>query len=411
MDLNRREFGTIVAAAAVGAAVEGCAAIPAGSRGSSILVLGAGFGGITAARELRAALPPEHRVTIVDRKASFQMGLRKVWILAGLSTRQDGARRIDSLKAQGIEVRNATVTAIDTAARRVTTDGGDLAYDFLVVALGAEARPELVPGWSDAVHSLYDPADCERLAPVLQSLRSGRVSVAILGTPYPCPPAPYEAAMTLDGEFHKRGVRDRIELRAWTPQPMSLPMMGKAISADFEGRLASRGIGFRPAAKTLRLEGRKAVLEKETIESDVLIIAPPHRPPAVVKQSGLAGAGEWIPIDRATMKTPVPRVWAVGDCTEILLENRLPVPKAGVIAESQARVAAAGILAEITGSAPLSWEGRGYCFIEHGRGDAAKAGFDLLAEGGPKMTMPPADAAAYLEKKDFEATRLRTWFE
>ena len=154
-----------------------------------------------------------------------------------------------------------------------------------------------------------------------------------------------------------------------------------------------------------------SVFEKEALESDVLIIAPPHRPPAVVKQSGLTGAGEWITIDRGTMKTAAERVWAVGDCTEIVLENKMPLPKAGILAESQARVAAAGIIAEITGTAGAAWEAKGYCFIEHGAGEASKASFEMFAPGGPKVTMPPASAEGYAEKKEFEAARLKKWFE
>jgi sulfide:quinone oxidoreductase len=409
-ELNRRDFTKLVGAAAAGAALGGCGSNEPAPGGKSVVILGGGFGGLTAARELRAALGREHTITLIDRRATFQMGLRKVWILAGLCGRHDGEQRMDAVRSHGVDYRQATITAIDAPERTVRTDAGDVRYDCLLVALGAEPRTDLVAGFSKDVYNLYSADDCERVAPRLKELSKGRVSVGVLAAPYPCPPAPYETAMNLDAIFRKRGIRDQVELNAWTVQTMSLPVIGKAICDDFEARLAKKGITFTAKRKTVKLEGTKAVFEGGELASDVLIVVPPHRPPTVVKQSGLTGEGEWIPIDRATMKTKVEHVWAVGDCTEAALDNKMPLPKAGIIAEAQARVAAAGILAEITGVAGGSWDGKGYCIIEHGGEEAAKTTFDLFNPAGPKVVMPAPSAADFKDKQEFERARLAKWF-
>src|SRR5207245_8905303 len=80
----------------------------------------------------------------------------------------------------------------------------------------------------------------ERLGSRVRTFREGRLLVAVLGGPYKCPPAPFEAAMMLDDLFRKRGLRDSIEIQASTPQPMSLPVVGTAGCAQVEGQLAGK---------------------------------------------------------------------------------------------------------------------------------------------------------------------------
>ncbi len=136
--------------------------------GARIVILGGGFGGITAALELRSRLGSAHTVTLVDRSPVFMMGLRKIWIASGRGQRAEGERPLAALSTRGVDVRRSTITRIDLDRRTVRTNDGDLAFDYLLVALGAESRPDLVPGFSGAVFDLYAAAEAERLADRLQ---------------------------------------------------------------------------------------------------------------------------------------------------------------------------------------------------------------------------------------------------
>ena len=380
-------------------------------RSQSVVILGGGFGGITTALDLRQALGPEHSVTLVHRRPRFLMGIRKLWIVAGTGTRAEGERSLAALQARGVDVRQAAVTAIDTTSRLVRTDSGDLRYDFLVVALGAEPRPDLVPGFTEAAYNLYDPEGCEGLATRLASLERGRVVIGVAGVPYKCPPAPYECAMLLDEAFRKRGVRDAIEIRTFTVQPMSLPVLGRKRCDELEERLSAKGIGFEAKKKLIRLEGSRVVFEDGSLEADVLAIVPPHRPPAVVNASALTGAGEWISVDRGTLRAGPPGVYAIGDVTDIPITNTMSLPKAGIFAEAEGRVVAAEIAAEILGKpAPPPFDGRGYCFVEHGQGLAAAIQGDFFAAGEPKVDFLAPTPDGYRKKLDFERERLQAWF-
>jgi len=377
-----------------------------------IVILGGGFGGITSAIELGRALGGEHAITLIERAPVFMMGLRKLWMLTGRGTRREGERLLADLRADGVRVAQETVLAIDLAAREVRTDVDRYPYDYLIVALGAEPRPDLVPGFSPAVYNLYGVADAERLGGRIREFSGGRIVIAILGVPYKCPPAPYEAAMLLDDLFRRRGVRGAVQMQVFTPQPMSLPVVGAQNCAQVEGLLAAKGIAFSPNRRVARLEGSTAVFDDGTqVDADLLLIVPPHRPPAVIKDSGLPMRGEWVAVDPATLRTSAEGVYAVGDVNEIPLATGLPLPKAGLFAEAQARIAAQQIVAELRkGPPPPPFDGVGYCFIETGGGMATLVQGHFLAAPHPAITIAPPSAAAYVQKIDFERSRLTDWF-
>lgn len=378
---------------------------------ADILILGGGFGGLAAAAALRPAAERGHRVVLVERKADFMMGLRKLWILLGKGSRREGTRSLEAVQRHGTTLLRDEVVAIEPDRKSVRTAGAALRYDFLVVALGAEPRADLVPG-SEHAANLYDAAEVERAAVRVAAIRSGRVAVGILGLPYKCPPAPYEAAMLLDALFRERGARNAVEIVAFTPQPRSLPVAGPEACAFLEAELASRDIRFAPNRKVARVEAGRVRFEDGGEEPfDLLLGVPPHRPPRVVKDSGLAGEqGEWIRPDPGTLRTSWDGLFALGDAIEISLANKMPLPKAGVFAEAQAKVVAGEILHALgAGPEPPPFDGTGYCFMETGGGRAAYVRGDFFAAERPRVELSPPDQATYEAKREFERSRLEAW--
>ena len=115
---------------------------------------------------------------------------------------------------------------------------------------------------------------------------------------------------------------------------MLMPNAGWAGSEWMAGQLAERGISQRVGAKAERVEAGRVVLADGSEEPfDLLLAVPPHRPPAVVAESGLVAGHGWIGVDAGTLATTAEGVFAIGDVNLIPLANGLPLPKAGVMAE------------------------------------------------------------------------------
>jgi sulfide:quinone oxidoreductase len=378
---------------------------------SRTVILGAGFGGITVATELRRLLGDEHEVVLVDGREDFSMGLRKLWELVGIGTMAEGSRSRRLLAGHGIDFVQANVEEIDPVARAVRSDGPSWQADFLVVALGAEPRPNLVAGLAEHSYDVWEPARVPAAKAALEAFEGGRVAIVIAGAPYTCPPAPYECAMLLDEWLRQRGLRERTELVVSTFQPILLPNAGRDGSAWLGEQLAARGIEAHVGREVERLEERRVVYADGELEADLVIGVPPHRAPDVVGDAGLASRGGWIAVDPGSLATERPGVFAVGDVTQIKLANDLPLPKAGIIAEREGARVAAAIAAEIRGEdAPAPFDGHGHCFIEMGRSTATRLDGEFFAEPEPAVRLREPSAENADEKRRFESERLARWF-
>jgi len=375
-----------------------------------VLILGGGFGGVAAATRLRKLLQPEDEIVLVDRRSHFMMGFRKTSAIVGREPMDAGTRPLSALENRGIRVVAADVTSIDADARAAEAGGERIEADAMIVALGAETVPDAVPGLSDHGINVYSTEEVPRAAAALEALDAGLLAIGIFGVPYKCSPAPYELALLAQERLRERGSRATVTV--FTPQPMSIPVLGKAGCVSIEDRLTGQGITFRPDSKTDRVEaGRVALAGGEEIPFDLLFAVPPHRVPKVVVDAGLAEQGGWVKVKPRTLETPFDGVYAVGDVTGFPMANKQPMPKAGVFAEGEGIVAAERIAAKLAGLEPDAiFDGEGFCFLEIGGGEAMFVRGNFLAEPEPDVELTTPSAASLAEKSRFERERLDAWF-
>ena len=378
-----------------------------------IVILGAGFGGLTLATELdRLASDGKAEVTLVERNASFQMGFSMQWVLADRRTPEQGQRSYSALKAPHVRFLHDEIASIDTSARTVHTKAHDLDYDRLVVALGAELAVELVPGLAEGAYNLCDVSSILHLKQAVSTINVGTVHVLVSSVPFKCPPAPYEYAFLIDDLLRQRGVRDRIRLVVTTPEPQPMPLAGKAMGDAIKAMLAGRGIEFHPNRKPKLVDPERRVVSYEdgsNVEYDILAAMPPHRAPRVVRDAGLTDASGFVPVKLGTFESEISGVYAVGDVAAIKLPAGNPHPKAGVFAEAQALVVARTLAAELGAGPAITYPGTGVCFIDVGQEKAAPAEIFLLETGGPRFVLGPASEAGLEGKRRFERERFEQW--
>lgn len=375
-----------------------------------ILILGAGFGGLETATGLSEALDDRYEITLVDRNDAFFIGFSKIDVLFGRATAGEVSYRYENLRADGVRFVQDTITEIDTDRRAVRTTQHTLPYDYLIVALGADLDHGAVPGFVESGgHEFYSMGGAEALAPVLREFTAGALVLGIFRTPYKCPPAPYEVACQLHDFFVARGVRDAIDLKMVVPGPR--PVKNPRVSELLETQLSQHRVELLTDSpiESLDASGRRVLAGNGVVDYDLFIGVPVHTPPDVVAHSKLCDGG-FVPVDRETLETAVPDVYAVGDVTTIPVGDKA-VPKAGAFAEDAARTVVSEILRkEGFAAEQVPYAARGACYFELGSGEVAKVDADYLGGEKPSAVVSGPSAALHGDKDRFATARRDRWF-
>ncbi len=373
---------------------------------TSVLILGAGFGGLECATRLSEALDGEVEITLIDRADAFVFGFSKLDVMFGKRAIDEVRAPYATLTTPGVRFRQETITAIDPEARRVTTDLDAYEADHLVIALGADYDVDATPGLIEAGNEFYSVAGAEALRNVLPSFTSGSAIVGVCGAPFKCPPAPSEAAFLLDEYLRDRGRRDTVTIHVVMPFGVPIPPSPDT-SAAILSAFAERGISFVADRRVVSLDpsSREAVLDDgQRLPFDLFLGIPVHRAPAVVADSGLTVDG-WIPVDARTLETRSAGVYAVGDVTSV------GTPKAGVFAERQGMVVANHLIARIRSGEAEGYDGTGTCYIEFGDDQVARVDVDFYGTPGrPTGTFVAPSAEVFAEKATFGSSRRARWF-
>jgi sulfide:quinone oxidoreductase len=300
------------------------------------------------------------------------------------------------------------VRSIDPAARRTVTDAGTFDADVLVVALGADLDPAATPGLTEGGQEFYSVAGAFALREQLPKFEGGPAIVGVCGKSFKCPPAPSETALLLHDFLTDLGRREAstisLVMPFGTPIPPS-PDTSQAILKAF----AERGITFvkDQLVKALDRARKVAVLSDGSEMPYALFLGiPVHRVPPVVVESGLAAhPHDWVPVNKQTLATKFPGVYAVGDV------NGVGTPKAGVFAEGSARIVGAAIIAQIrNGTPPEPYKGQGSCYVEFGHNQVGRVDVDFLSGPKPTGTFQEPSAALVAEKAHFGKSRVARWF-
>jgi sulfide:quinone oxidoreductase len=377
-----------------------------------ILILGAGFGGLTAANILRKNLSNVHKITVIDKNKSFMMGLVNLWILYGTRKLQDSFIPLANLLNKDIEFINDEIVGINFTQSSISTKfSGKFDYDYLIISLGSDLAPEKIDGFIEhGGFNLYDAQQIPELRQKILSLNKGKIAICIADIPYKCPPAPYEASMLINDLLIKNGTRDQIDIDFYAPSVLTLPVAGPDVSQRLVRLLNMNNINFHPLHKVKKVSNDMIKFENGNNEKfDLLILTPPHKVPTVIRKCEITKDWDWIRVDKFTLKTMYDNVFAIGDVTEIVLGGMVTIPKAGIFAEAQAKVVAQEIIDQITNTKTNSrFDGKGFCFMEVGSNEAGYIEVDLYSED-PYTQLHPPSRESYRKKLEFEETRVKNW--
>ena len=374
---------------------------------ATVLILGAGIGGIVLATLLRKRLPRAHRIALVDREADHVFAPSLLWLMTGHRSAEQITRPLSALAASGIEVIRGAVERIDPGARTAQIDGKTIAAEHLVIALGAALAPERIPGLAEAGHNFYSLAGAGSLRDARLAVTRGRIIVLIAALPFKCPAAPNEAAMLLEYDCRARCVRQDVQIDLYTPEPGPMPVAGAQVSKALRQMIEAKGIGYHPEHAVAAVDpASRRIRFANGAETDFALLAyvPPHAAPKVVQEAGLCGESGWVPVNRETLQTKFPAVYALGDVTGIMLTSiGRPLPKAGVLAHNEAEILADNLTRHITGKGNTRrFSGEGSCFIETGDGRAGFGSGNFYADPEPAIRLRAPSALLHWGKIAYE---------
>jgi len=379
----------------------------------TVVILGGGVGGLVTANELRKALPKAHRVVLVEREQSFVFAPSLLWLITGWRTAEKISRPLARLAKKGITVVQGEIQHIDAGLREIMVNGRTLEGHSLVIALGAELAPDTIPGLAQAGHNFYTLAGAESLRDQLRGFSGGKLVILTAAPAYKCPAAPYEAAMLMEHHCRKRRIRERTQIDLFTAEPGPMGVAGPDVSKAVRQMVEAKGITYHPEYQIKEVDPvtrRLRFTNGTEAPYDLLAYVPPHRAPRVVRESGLVGESGWMAVNRRTLETAFPGVYAIGDVVSIPLALGKPLPKAGVFAHYEGQVVARNIARAIIGKGkPAAFDGEGECFVETGDGKAGFGKGNFYAEPAPQVTLHAPSRHWHTAKILFERNSLRRW--
>ena len=354
--LQRRDFLKLSGIAST-LAFAGCATQPAPAQKlGRVIIVGAGYGGATAAKYLRMWSEGAIEVFLIDRSPAFVSCPLSNLVLGGSRKIEDITVGYAKLRDYGVQVINDEVTKVNPDKRTVELKNSqELGYDRLIVApgvdflfdqiksLNASAQQRVLHAWKAGPQTVA-------LRKQLEDMRDGGVFVmTIPKAPYRCPPGPYERACQVAHYFKTNKPKSKVIILDANEDVVSKAGLFKAQwNGQYKGIVEYRNNMEVNAVDAASLTAITTLDDK--IKGDVLNVIPPMRAGDIAQQAGLITANNrWCGVDWLTMEsTARPGIHVLGDATL----SAPAMPKSGHMANQHAKVAAAAIIELMNGRVP-----------------------------------------------------------
>lgn len=317
-----------------------------------VVVIGAGFAGLTAAKYIRLWSQGNVAVTMIEPNAQFVSCPQSNLVLGG-SKAMDALSFSYAVAQQQhhLEWVHDSVVAIDPAAKQVLLHRGAIRYDKLILAPGVRFDYQTLTGMTQPVahipHAWKAGQQTLQLRQQLTAMTDGDVFViTIPKAPYRCPPGPYERACQVAHYFKQHKPRSKVIILDANPEIVSK----KALFLQSFRHLYADIIDYRPNSEIIEIDTRAQTVKTdfETVHADLLNVIPPQSAGQIAQQAQFNNVDQrWCEVDFLSYATPlVPDIHIIGDSISAGL------PKSAHMASSQAKICAAAIVDLLAGQAP-----------------------------------------------------------
>lgn len=350
MTLNRRMFlGTGLATGAILSAP-----MVWGQAKPKVVVIGGGAGGATAARYLAKDSAGALDVTLVEANPIYTTCFFSNLYIGGFRDFESLQHGYDKMAAGGVTVINEMATAVDRAAKTVTLAGGQvLPYDRLILPPGIDFKEGSVPGWSHETHAEIMPhaykagPQTQLLKAMVESMpQGGTFAMVAPPNPYRCPPGPYERISMIAHVLKNSNPTAKILVLDPKDKFSKQAVFEEGWAKHYDGMISWVGPEFGGGAVEVRPDTMEVVVDGEVTKVDACNVIPGQMAGKIAAIAGVTDDKGWAPVDPFSMKSKMDEnVFVLGDSAA-----QGDMPKSGFAANSQAKVAAMTVRAELTGS-------------------------------------------------------------
>jgi len=412
MTMNRRDFVKATGAVAAVSAL-GFPHIALG-QGKKVVIVGGGTGGATAAKYIKMA-DESIDVTIIEPNETYYTCYLSNEVLGGDRQMESIAHGYDGLKARGIKVVHDKAAGIDADKKVVKTAGGEeFPYDRCIVAPGISLLYDKIEGYSTEAsqtmpHAWKAGEQTRILRGQLEAMEDGGVVIiSAPPNPFRCPPGPYERASQIAHYLKNNKPKSKVLIldakQAFSKQGLFTQGWERLYGFGTDDSLIEWQPGPDAAVVGVDLENMSVETSfGDEVKGAVINIIPPQKAGQIAIDAGLTDDSGWCPVDVKTFESKIhANVHVIGDAS-----IATTMPKSAYAANSQAKVAAAAIVALLNGDEPgtPSYVNTCYSIIGKDYGISVAAVYRLSEDGATIASVEGAGGLTPSDAPDFALAR------
>jgi sulfide:quinone oxidoreductase len=371
-----------------------------------VTVIGSGFAGLTAVRQLRK-LDSTLEITLVSPDPVLQYYPSLIWVPAGLRKREDILIPLDKFfRKMRVNYHRASATGLRESGRILETDNGEIANDGLIIASGGRFIKKL-PGIEHAITPCEGIDAAEQIRDRLKAMQGGSIAVGFAGNPRE-PSAMrggpmFEFLFGIDRQLRDEGRRDNFKIVFFSPAPKPGNRLGPRAVEGLLKEMDKRGIETRLGHKMKGMEAGKVMTEGGEFEADLILFMPGMTGNTWFDNTELPRSeGGLIKADRHCRVEGMEHVYVAGDSGSFPGPDWMP--KQAHMADLQAGAAAKNLVAEFSGQpADATFKVELVCIV-----DANDRGM-LVSRTEKRSLVLPSLRAFHWLKRGFEWWYLRQY--
>ncbi len=347
--VTRRQFGKILGTSAVACTIGMPSIALASAR--KVIVIGGGAGGATVAKYLAKDSNGALDVSLIEPSRRYYTCFFSNLYLGGFRDYESIGHSYGALAADyGVNVIHDWASAVDASARTVSlASGNKLKYDRLVIAPGIDFKFDSVPGFSIEAqdrmpHAYRSGTQAQLLKSQVLNMRQGGLFVMITPpNPYRCPPGPYERISMIAHQFKQKNPTAKIIIIDPKLKFAKQSLFKEGWDTHYPGMVTWNPTGLVGEIKNVNPDTMVIETEGETFKADAACVIPAQKAGSIAMKAGVTD-GDWAPIDPASMRSRADsNIYVLGDASVASA-----MPKSAFSANSQAKVAANAVRAELT---------------------------------------------------------------